>query len=111
MRFQQRIDSGEQVVVGVNAYRVDEAADERPLVQRPDAATMRRHVDEFVRWKAARSSTEVGKALDRLTRAAGDPGDNVFGAVVEAARAGLTNEEMCTRLRRDLGFGHPLALV
>ena len=111
MRFQQRIDSGEQVVVGVNAYRVDEAADERPPVERPDAATMRRHVDAFVQWKAARSSPAVGKALDRLTRAAGDPGDNVFGAVVEAARAGLTNEEICTRLRRDLGFGHPLALV
>ena len=35
----------------------------------------------------------------------------VFGAIVEGARAGLTNEEICTRLRRDLGFGQPLVVV
>jgi methylmalonyl-CoA mutase N-terminal domain/subunit len=110
-RFQGRIDSGEQVVVGVNAYKVDEADDERPLIERPDPAAMRRHIDAFVAWKAARPATAVSNALDRLTRAAEDPGDNVFGAVVEAARAGLTHEEICTRLRRDLGFGQPLAIV
>jgi len=111
MRFQNRIDSGEQVVVGVNAYRVDEAEDERPLVERPDPAVMKHHIDEFVAWKAARSQADVDRALDRLTRAAEDRADNVFGAVVEAARAGLTHEEICSRLRRDLGFGHPLAVV
>ena len=110
-RFQGRIDSGEQVVVGVNAYQVDEADDERPLIERPDPTAMRRHIDEFVAWKAARPAAAVSKALDRLTRAAEHPGDNVFGAVVEAARAGLTHEEICTRLRRDLGFGQPLAIV
>ena len=111
MRFQNRIDTGEQVVVGVNAYRVDEAEDERPLVERPDPAVMKHHIDEFVAWKAARSQADVDRALDRLTRAAEDRADNVFGAVVEAARAGLTHEEICSRLRRDLGFGHPLAIV
>ncbi|RPH65799.1 MAG: methylmalonyl-CoA mutase, partial [Burkholderiales bacterium] len=111
MRFQSRIDSGEQVVVGVNAYRVDEADDERPVVERPDPRTIGQHIDDFVAWKAARPAAAVGEALDRLTRAAEDPGDNVFGAVVDAARAGLTHEEICSRLRRDLGFGQPLAVV
>jgi methylmalonyl-CoA mutase N-terminal domain/subunit len=72
---------------------------------------MKHHIDEFVAWKAARSQADVDRALDRLTRAAEDRADNVFGAVVEAARAGLTHEEICSRLRRDLGFGHPLAVV
>jgi len=35
MRFQQRIESGEQVVVGVNAYRAEEDAAARPAVARP----------------------------------------------------------------------------
>jgi methylmalonyl-CoA mutase N-terminal domain/subunit len=53
----------------------------------------------------------VTQALDGLTRAAQSSDGNVFGAVVDGAHAGLTNEEICTRLRRDLGFGHPLIVV
>jgi methylmalonyl-CoA mutase N-terminal domain/subunit len=111
MRFQQRIESGEQVVVGVNAYRAEEDKTARPAVARPDAAAMRRHVDAFAAWKAERSPAAVEAALEGLTRAAADEKLNIFGAVVDGAHAGLTNEEICGRLRRDLGFGQPLAFV
>jgi methylmalonyl-CoA mutase N-terminal domain/subunit len=111
MRFQRRVEAGEQVIVGVNRYQADDDAANRPPVERPDAAAMQRHLDEFRAAKAARSSAAVAKALDDLTRAAESDGGNVFGAVVAGARAGLTNEEICTRLRRDLGFGQPLVIV
>jgi len=111
MRFQRRVESGEQVIVGVNKYRADDDAANRPPVERPDAVAMQRHLDEFRAAKAARSGTAVAKALDDLTRAAQSNDGNVFGAVVDGARAGLTNEEICTRLRRDLGFGQPLVIV
>jgi methylmalonyl-CoA mutase N-terminal domain/subunit len=110
-RFQQRIESGEQQVVGVNAFRCEEDASARPSIERPDAALMQRHVEGFTAWKAARSARAVAQALDRLSRAAEEPGANVFGAVVDGARDGLTHEEICTRLRRDLGFGQPLTVV
>jgi methylmalonyl-CoA mutase N-terminal domain/subunit len=111
MRFQRRVESGEQVVVGVNKYQADDDAANRPSVERPDAAAMQRHLDEFRIAKAARPGDAVAKALDELTRAAESKDGNVFGAVVDGARAGLTNEEICTRLRRDLGFGQPLVIV
>ena len=111
MRFQRRVESGEQVVVGVNKYQADDDAANRPPVERPDAAAMQRHLDEFRIAKAARPGAAVAKALDELTRAAESTDGNVFGAVVDGARAGLTNEEICTRLRRDLGFGQPLVIV
>jgi methylmalonyl-CoA mutase N-terminal domain/subunit len=111
MRFQSRVDSGEQVVVGVNKYMADEDATQRPSVERPDAEAMRRHLADFAAMKAARPSSAVAAGLDGLTRAAESSDGNVFGAVVEAARAGLTNEEICGRLRRDLGFGQPLVVV
>ncbi|MBA3598285.1 MAG: acyl-CoA mutase large subunit family protein [Methylibium sp.] len=110
-RFQRRIESGEQVVVGVNAYQVDEDASARPFIERPEPAVMQRHQDDFAAWKAARSTAEVDKALDHLSRTADDPKGNLFGAVVDGARAGLTHEEICARLRRDLGFGQPLIVV
>jgi methylmalonyl-CoA mutase N-terminal domain/subunit len=72
---------------------------------------MRRHRDAFVAAKAARSQTAVAAALDGLTRAAEHSDGNVFAAVVDAARAGCSNEEICSRVRRDLGFGHPLVVV
>lgn len=110
-RFQQRIDDGTQVVVGVNAYQIDEDATARPSVERPDPQSMRAHLEEFVDWKAARSASMVNTALDELTRAAENPDSNIFAAVVDGARAGLTHGEICERLRRDLGFGQPLTIV
>ena len=111
MRFQQRIESGEQTVVGVNAYQASDDGATRPAVERPDTAKMQRHLDDFAAWKKARSASAVNAALDGLTRAAESETGNTFAAVVEGARAGLTNEEICGRLRRDLGFGQPLAFV
>ena len=111
LRFQQKVDSGEQTIVGVNAYRAEDEAAARPAVERPDAAKMQAHLDAFAAWKAGRSAAAVNAALDGLTRAAEDPKANVFAAVVDGARAGLSNEEICARLRRDLGFGQPLAFV
>lgn len=110
MRTQQAVDAGERVVVGVNKYRADDDRATRPPVERPDRAAMQRHLDDFVALKAARPAAAVSAALDGLTRAAEGDG-NVFAAVVDGARAGLTNEEICARLRRDLGFGMPQAIV
>ena len=60
---------------------------------------------------AALAGQRCKRALDALARAAGDPGDNVFGRVVEAAEAGCTHGEICDTLRRELGFGHVQAIV
>ena len=111
LRFQQKVDSGEQTIVGVNAYRADDETTARPAVERPDAKKMQQHLDAFAAWKAGRSTSAINAALDGLTRAAEDPEANVFAAVVDGARAGLSNEEISARLRRDLGFGQPLAFV
>jgi methylmalonyl-CoA mutase, N-terminal domain len=110
-KFQQRIDDGEQTVVGVNAYQVEEGSSARPINPRPDRDAMQAHIDAFKAFKSQRSQVAVKGALDALARAAGDPRDNVFGRVVEAAEAGCTHGEICGTLRRELGFGHVQAIV
>jgi methylmalonyl-CoA mutase N-terminal domain/subunit len=107
-RFQRQVETGEQTVVGVNAYQVDEDAAARPTLTRPDPARMRAHLEAFVAWKAARPRAQVQAALDTLADAAHDPKQNIFGAVVAAAEAGGTHGEICAILRRELGFGQPL---
>ncbi|MCL4747360.1 MAG: methylmalonyl-CoA mutase [Burkholderiaceae bacterium] len=110
-RFQQGVDSGEQVIVGVNAYQVDEDADARPTNPKPDAATIDIHRERFAQFKRDRSNDGVRAALDALARAANGEGGNIFGRVVDAADADCTHGEICARLRRELGFGQPLAMV
>jgi methylmalonyl-CoA mutase, N-terminal domain len=109
-RFQARIESGEQTVVGVNRYEVEEDASARASLPPPDPAVMHAHLAEFAAWKAARSHAAVAKGLDALARAVHD-GGNTFGAVVDAAESGCTHGEICATLRRELGFGQPLVIV
>lgn len=110
-RFQRQVESGEQTVVGVNAYQVEEDSSARPTNRRPDAAAMHAHVQRLRDFKAQRSQDAVRHAQDALARAANDASDNVFARVVEAVEAGCTHGEVCHVLRREMGFGHVQAIV
>ena len=111
--FQEKVDSGEQTIVGVNKYQVDEDPDAllSPLA-RPDRKVIEDHIERFKAYKDERSQDQLTTALDALARAAnsapGTPEQNVFAKVVEAAEAGATHGEICACLRRELGFGRPL---
>jgi methylmalonyl-CoA mutase, N-terminal domain len=110
-RFQAKVESGEQTIVGVNRYQVQEDRATRQPLAKPDAARMRAHIESFREWKRARSDEAVRKALDSLTGAAQDAKRNIFAEVVAAAESGCTHGEICGRLRRELGFGDVLAIV
>ena len=111
MKFQRAVDSGAQTVVGVNAYQVEEDRSSRQPMAKPDPRRMREHLEAFARYKAERSQSAVARALDELARAANDVRQNVFERVVAAAEAGVTHGEICATLRREIGFGQPLAAV
>jgi methylmalonyl-CoA mutase N-terminal domain/subunit len=116
LRFQRAVEAKEQVVVGVNAYQVDENPDDYRVPPYPDPAIMDRHIARLVAFKAERSQAGVKTALDDLARAAQaapsvSDASNVFAAVVDAAIAGVTHGEICATLRRELGFGQPLTVV
>jgi len=109
--FQESIESGEQTVVGVNAYEVEEGRGDRQALPTPDPEKMRSHIAAFKAYKEGRSQDAVQRALDSLASAAGDSKQNVFEHVVAAAEAGCTHGEICATLRRELGFGQPLVVV
>jgi methylmalonyl-CoA mutase N-terminal domain/subunit len=106
--FQEKIESEEQRVVGVNCYRDEAEARPEPLPYRPDRVEMAAHVEELRAFKASRSQEDVRRALDALSRAARDESRNVFAEVIRAAEAGVTHGEIVQRLRDEIGFGHPL---
>ena len=112
---QERVDSGAQTVVGVNAYQVDEDASARPALAKPDPAQMRAHVRGLRAVEGAPVGRR-GRAGARRSRAQ-RAGDGTAAAptssaqVVAAADVGCTHGEICGTLRRELGFGNPLVVV
>ena len=66
-RHQQKIEQGEEVVVGVNAYQVNESSESRQSMERPDPEQMHQHIEQFKQLKAARSEGEVKRALDVIS--------------------------------------------
>ncbi len=108
MRFQAGIESGEQTVVGVNKYQVDEDPHARAALERPSRETIEGQLASLARFKRNRNNDAVRRALDELARAAAGNKQNVYAAVVEAIVAGATHGEVVARLRREMGDGQPL---
>lgn len=109
--FQSRVDSGEQIIVGVNAYRGEDGDIACSPLKRPDAAAIEAQLGRLEGFKRDRSQRATRQAIDRLARAAENPRDNVFEHVIAASDADATHGEICACLRRVLGDGQPLIAV
>jgi ethylmalonyl-CoA mutase len=100
----RQIESGEQVVVGVN--RFTETADS-PLggeenILKVDPALEARTIAEVQAWRADRDAEVVAKALDELRRVAGTD-ENIMDATIALAAAGGTTGEWAGALREVFG--------
>jgi (2R)-ethylmalonyl-CoA mutase len=101
-----RIESGDDVVVGVNAFTESEPS---PLTSDADGAIQIADPDaeanacRSVRtWKAGRDQAVVDEALELLRRDA-EEGTNLMPATLAAARAGATTGEWAGALREVFG--------
>jgi (2R)-ethylmalonyl-CoA mutase len=100
----RRIESGEQVVVGVNRFTETEPS---PLggagaILRVDERVEAEMTADVERWRAARDGAAVRAALDQVRRAA-EGRDNVMPATIALARAGGTTGEWGTAMREVFG--------
>ena len=101
-RTQARIDSGEQTVVGVNKFLLDQ--DEDVPVLKVDNATVRRmQLDKLKRLKADRDQAEVDAKLDAIALAAENGKGNLLALAVEAASAKATVGEISEAVERSQG--------
>ena len=99
-RYQQEVDDGRRIVVGVNRYQdLDEAAI-RTL--RIDAALERKQVDRLQSVRASRRGEEVELSLGRLKEAAGS-GANLMDPIVDCARVHATEGEIVEGLQQVFG--------
>jgi (2R)-ethylmalonyl-CoA mutase len=100
------IESGEQVVVGVNKFTESEPS---PLATGEDGGilTVPEHVEAeaieaLTAWRAARDGAAVEKAIADLKQAASE-GGNIMEPSIAAAKAGVTTGEWGAALREVFG--------
>jgi methylmalonyl-CoA mutase len=100
-RTQARIDSGEQVLVGVNRY-VNPAAPEVEVLKVDNEAVRREQIEKLARLRAERDASAVDAALAEISKTAAGTG-NLLAACVAAGRAGATVGEMSAAMERAFG--------
>ncbi|WP_297507461.1 methylmalonyl-CoA mutase [Flavobacterium sp.] len=107
-RKQARIDSGQDVIIGVNKYRLEK---EDPLhILEVDNQTVRRQqIERLAQIKANRDNVAVKEALLNLTEAAKNGGENLLSLAVKAARLRATLGEISDAL--ELVFGRYKAQI
>lgn len=99
---QARIDSGEEVIVGVNRF----ATNERPdftILEVDNAQVRQEQVERLQELKRTRNAGDVKQALDNLASSAAGNGGNLLALAVEAARARATLGEISSALEASFG--------
>jgi ethylmalonyl-CoA mutase len=101
-----RIESGDEVVVGVNRFETTEpsplTADLETAIQAADPQAEQAAVESVRAWKAERDESEVADALAALAADAKTE-TNLMPATLAAARAGATTGEWSATLREVFG--------
>ena len=100
-RTQGRIDSGRQVIVGVNRHQSGEV-DDIPILTVDNRAVLASQMEKLARLKAERDPARVETALSALESGARS-GANLLELSVEAARAHATVGEISLALEKTFG--------
>jgi methylmalonyl-CoA mutase N-terminal domain/subunit len=100
-QYQKAVERGEQTIVGVNKYVMDEEPSKVDILQIDE--TVRDH--QLLRMEHVRSTRDkaaVGNALEKLKQAANN-NENTMPAIIEAVKAYATVEEISVALRDVYG--------
>ncbi len=99
--LQREIESGERIVVGVNAFT--EGDDEQTEILRIDPALERKQVDSLKARRGRRDSQAVESALDRSCARRAAAGGNLMEPLLAAARVETTEGEIVHALQKVFG--------
>jgi len=100
-RYQEEVDEGRRLVVGVNRYQ---QADEQPLeILRIDPTLERKQMGRLQATRARRDAAAVESTLTTLKEAAADPERNLMDPIIDCARARVSEGEMVDALQAVFG--------
>ncbi|HNP68482.1 MAG TPA: methylmalonyl-CoA mutase [Aequorivita sp.] len=101
-RKQARIDSGQDIIVGVNKYRL-EKEDPLQILDVDNQKVRTSQIERLNRIKATRDTKKVENALADITECAKTGEGNLLALAVEAARHRATLGEISTAMEKEFG--------
>ncbi|MBI2837648.1 MAG: methylmalonyl-CoA mutase family protein [Acidobacteria bacterium] len=99
-RYQRSVETGEEVVVGVNRFEIERERDMTILRVPPELESDQQ--DRLRAFRATRNAAQVDAALNAL-RSAAAGSDNIMPLVVECVKCGATVGEVSHTLRTVFG--------
>lgn len=100
--YQKNVESGENVVVGVNKFQTEEEERDFQLL-RVDESVGKMQVDKLRKLKEERDNIAVQNALDEIRKASRDTSENLMPKIIDAVRYYATEGEICGVLREEFG--------
>jgi methylmalonyl-CoA mutase len=101
-RKQARIDSSQDIIVGINKFRL-EKEDPLQILDVDNDMVRNQQIERLQQIKAIRNSDKVKECLAKLTEAAKNSNDNLLSLAVEAARNRATLGEISDALEEVFG--------
>lgn len=101
-RKQARIDSGQDIIVGVNKYRL-ELEDPIQTLEVDNQTVRTQQIERLKRIKSTRNTKAVAEALAKLTAAAKSGEENLLALAVDAARKRASLGEISDALEAEFG--------
>ncbi len=108
-RFQQKLDTGERVFVGLNAF-TEEAQGAKIDILKIGPEYEVRQTERLKSLKARRDSALVAQTLETL-KAAMRSGENTFPLILECVKAYATMGEICDAMREIWGAYRETAVI
>jgi len=105
-RRQAKIDSGEEIIIGVNKNRV-EGETPIPILEVDNTAVLQKQIQRINEVKQKRDTDAVARALDALTECAHTGKGNLLELAVHAARVRATLGEISFALEKVWGRHQP----
>ena len=101
-RTQARIDSGNQIIVGVNEYRLDQQ-DPIDILEVDNTAVREQQIARLKELRASRDNAAVQKALDAITECVRTGDGNLLELAVEASRLRASLGEISDACEKIVG--------
>jgi methylmalonyl-CoA mutase, N-terminal domain len=101
-QYQKAVERGEQTIVGVNKYQMEQEDSEIPILI-IDEGVRDHQVERLEQTRTRRDRGAVANSLEKLRQAARN-GDNTMPATIDAVRAYATLGEICDALRDIYGL-------
>lgn len=102
-RRQAKLDSGAEVQVGVNKYKLEEQEQNFDVLKIDNKEVRQKQLDRLKSIRASRNEAEVQAVLDRITKAAETGSENLLELAVEAATKRATVGEISLAIEKVAG--------